>query len=228
MSQVKKVLIVVTSHEQLGNTDKKTGYWLGEVSHFCDVIVAAGFEVDFVSPQGGKPPMDAKSSNKSDQINQKFLQNDKLLSQLEQSFSPDQVNPEAYDAIYYAGGHGTMWDFADNVPLAQIAAAMYENDKIVAAVCHGPTGLLNIKLSNGQYLLAGKQVTGFSNLEESLVRLTSAMPFLLEDELKHRGATYKKTLPFIPHVEVSERLVTGQNPQSTKALAKAVVKLLQA
>ena len=223
----KKILIIATNHDRLNN-GQETGYWLGEITHFYHILADAGFEIDFASPKGSKPPMDKKSYNLRDRDNRKFIENSNLKQRLETPIPIDQLNPEDYMAIYYAGGHGAMWDFPNNKTLAQVAAAIYENGGFVAAVCHGSAGLLNIQLADGRYLLDGKSATGFANLEERLIRLTSAVPFLLEDEIKKRGAQYKRALlPFIPHVVVNDRLVTGQNPQSAKAVAKALIQLIE-
>ncbi|NEP19520.1 MAG: type 1 glutamine amidotransferase domain-containing protein [Leptolyngbya sp. SIO4C1] len=222
-----KILIIATNHDRLDN-GQETGYWLGEITHFYHILADAGFEIEFASPQGGRPPMDQKSYNLRDRDNRSFLEDDSLRHQLETPIPIDQVNPDDYIAIYYAGGHGAMWDFPNNETLAQVAAAIYEKGGFVSAVCHGSAGLLNIRLSDGRYLIEGKSVTGFANLEERLIRLVSAVPFLLEDEIKKRGAQYKSALlPFIPHVEVNDRLITGQNPQSAKAVAQALVQRLQ-
>lgn len=222
----KKVLIAITSHNTLNN-GKETGYWLGEVTHFYHILAEAGFEVDFASPKGSQPPLDQRSYDLRDKDNRQFWEDKRLQAQLNNTIPIEAVNPQDYIAIYYAGGHGAMWDFPSNERLAQVAALIYENGGFVSAVCHGSAGLLNIKLTNGRSLLDGKTVTGFANLEEQLIRLTKAVPYLLEDELKKQGATYKRgVLPFIPHVEVSDRLITGQNPQSAKAVAKALVKSL--
>jgi putative intracellular protease/amidase len=222
----KKILIVITSHNILNN-GKETGYWLGEVTHFYHILAEAGFKFDFASPKGSQPPLDQKSYDLQDKDNRKFWEDEQLQGQLNNTIPIEAVNPEDYVAIYYAGGHGAMWDFPGNERLAQVAAQIYENGGFVSAVCHGSAGLLNIKLADGRSLLDGKTVTGFANLEEQLIRLTSAVPFLLEDELKKQGGIYKRgILPFIPHVQVSDRLITGQNPQSAKAVAKALVKSL--
>ena len=222
----KKILIVITNHNTLNN-GKETGYWLGEVTHFYHILAEAGFEVDFASPKGSQPPLDRRSYNLQDRDNRQFWEDERLQAELNNTIPIATVNPEDYVAIYYAGGHGAMWDFPSNEKLARVAAQIYENDGFVSAVCHGSAGLLNIKLTNGRSLLEGKTVTGFANLEEKLIRLTNAVPYLLEDELKKQGATYKKGIfPFIPHVQVSDRLITGQNPQSAKAVAKTLVKSL--
>jgi putative intracellular protease/amidase len=221
----KKLLVAITSSEgQIPN--RKTGYWLGEVTHFYQIAVEAGFEVDFASPLGGAPPLDVKSLSRFDAVSKAFLKDAGATRQMEQTIRAAAVAPADYAAIYYAGGHGAMWDFPHDADLASSAAAIYENGGIVSSVCHGAAGLLNIRLSNGRHLIEGKTLTGFTNLEERLVGLTGVVPYLLEDELA-RKAQFRKTLPFLSRVVVSDRLVTGQNPASSKATAKAVVRLLQ-
>lgn len=227
IDKTKRILIVVTNHDRLNN-GKKTGYWLGEVTHFHHILAEAGFEVDFASPKGSQPPLDQRSYDLRDKDNRHFWEDERLQAQLNNTIPIEAVKPEDYIAIYYAGGHGAMWDFPSHERLAQVAAQIYESGGFVSAVCHGSAGLLNIKLANGDSLLEGKTVTGFANVEEQLIRLTKAVPYLLEDELKKQGATYKRgMIPFIPYVEVSDRLITGQNPQSAKAVAKALTKALQ-
>ncbi len=221
---MKKILFVVTSHGKLGNTGRQTGFYLAEVSHPHKVLTEKGFEIDFVSPKGGKAPMDGVDIN--DTINKSFLDNKSYVAKLENTLTPDQINPTDYVAIFYAGGHGTMWDFTDNEKIAKIASAVYENGGVVAAVCHGPAGLVNIKLSNGKYLVDGKTVSSFTNEEEKAVGLANVVPFLLESMLIERGARHTKAPLWQSHVEVSERLVTGQNPASAEQVGRAMVKLL--
>lgn len=223
--KLKKILFVVTSHSEKGDTGEKTGYYLGEVSHPWDVLHTAGYEIDFVSPQGGKAPVDA--FDMKDPINKKFWDNDSYRNKIENTKKPSEVNPEEYVAIHYAGGHGAMWDFADNTKIAEIAKKIYENNGIVSAVCHGPAGLVNIKLSNGAYLVAGKKVNGFTNEEEIKVKLENVVPFMLEDKLKERGAIFEKSTPFTKHVVADQRLVTGQNPQSAHSVGEATLMELQ-
>ena len=220
----KKILFVVTSHEIKGDTGEKTGYYLGEVSHPWEVLVAAGYEIDFVSPKGGNPPVDG--FDLSDPVNKKFWEDKYYHQKITHSLKPSQVEPQDYGAIFYAGGHGAMWDLPNNKELANIASKIYEQNGVVAAVCHGPAGLLNIRLSDRKYLIAGKKVNGFSNEEEELVKLTKVVPFLLEDQMKERGGIYEQSAPWQNHVTVDGRLITGQNPQSAKAVGKAIKKLL--
>jgi len=221
----KKILFVVTSHDTKGSTGEPTGYYLAEVSHPWKVLTDAGYEIDFVSPKGGTPPVDG--FDLSDPDNKAFWENKQYHQKISNSMRPEQVKPEEYSAIFYAGGHGAMWDLPENKALAAIAARIYEQNGIVAAVCHGPAGLVNIQLSNGQYLVAGKKVNGFSNEEEELVKLSTVVPFLLEDQLKARGGTYEQSPAWQPHVTVDQRVITGQNPQSAKAVGEAIKKALE-
>lgn len=221
----KKILFVVTSHSEKGNTGEKTGYYLGEVSHPWEVLHSAGYEIDFVSPKGGKAPVDAFDLD--DPINKKFWENDVYRNKIENTKKPSEVNPDEYVAIHYAGGHGAMWDFEGNTEIAEIAREIYENNGVVSAVCHGPAGLVNIKLSDGKYLVEGKKVNSFTNEEEIKVKLENVVPFLLEDKLIERGAIFEKSTPFNKHVVVDQRLVTGQNPQSAESVGKATLKELE-
>jgi len=221
----KKILFVVTSHDKKGSTGEDTGYYLGEVSHPWEVLHKAGYEIDFVSPKGGTPPIDG--FDLKDPVNKEFWENKEYKNKIDHSMTPAQVNPKEYSTIFYAGGHGAMWDFADNKELADIASKIYENGGIVAAVCHGPAGLVNIKLNNGKYLVDGKKINAFTNEEESEVKLTNIVPFLLEDKLKERGAKFEKSGLWQNHVVADQRVITGQNPQSAKSVGEAIVKELK-
>lgn len=220
----KKILFVVTSHGEKGNTGQKTGYYLSEVSHPWKVLVEAGYEIDFVSPKGGNPPVDG--FNLDDPTNKEFWENEKYHKKITHSLKPSEVKVSDYAAIFYAGGHGAMWDLPTDEAIAQIAAQIYEHNGIVGAVCHGPAGLVNIKLSNGKYLIDGKKVNGFSNEEETIVGLTKVVPFMLEDKLKEHGGIYEKSAPWQVHVTVDQRLITGQNPQSAAEVGEAIKKAL--
>lgn len=221
-----RVLFVLTSHDTLGNTGKETGFYLPEVTHPYTVFEQAGIEVEFVSPKGGKAPM--IGIDLEDAINKSFLDNPATMAKVEHTLTPAEIEPSRYDAIFFAGGHGTMWDFPDHAPLAQIAASIYENGGIVGAVCHGPAGLVNIKLSDGSYLVAGKTVAAFTNEEEAAVGLSDVVPFLLASKLGDRGAIHTKADNFQAHVEVCDRLVTGQNPASAKGVGGEMVALMTA
>jgi putative intracellular protease/amidase len=223
----RKLLVVVTSNDRFGAHEEKTGYWLSEVTHFYEVVTAAGFAVDFVSPLGGAPPCDARSDDRDEPSNKAFLA-DEVFARLQHSKRPDEVNVDEYAAIYFAGGHGPMFDLPENEPLMGFTRAVFERGGVVSAVCHGPAALLNVKLSDGTTLLAGKTVTGLSNTEEWLSGKKPLVPFSLEDELSARsGGKYVSTFPFSVHVEVSGKVITGQNPGSTRKVAEAVVKALQ-
>lgn len=224
-NKVKKILFVVTSHDKKGNTGEATGYYLSEVSHPWEVLHDAGYEIDFVSPKGGKAPVDG--FNLEDTVNKKFWEDKEYRSKIENTMKSSEVKPQEYAAIFYAGGHGAMWDLADNKELSDIARKIYENNGIVSAVCHGPAGLVNIKLSNGKYLVDGKKINAFTNEEETAVKLEKIVPFLLETKLIERGAIFEKSGLWQPHVTVDQRLVTGQNPQSAHDVGQAILKLLK-
>lgn len=222
----KKVLIVVTSHNQMGTTGETTGYYLPEVSHPVAQLEERGLAIDIVSPKGGNAPMDPNSRDLSDPLNQAFIERGDLVKKIENTLRPQDVNPKEYAAILYAGGHGTMWDFPENKELAKIAADIYESGGVVAAVCHGPAALVNIKLKNGRHLVDGKNLTGFSNAEEAAAELTDVMPFLLETKLVDRGGIYSKANLWQKHVVTDQRLVTGQNPASAEGVGEQVAKLV--
>ncbi|MDR7370271.1 antibiotic biosynthesis monooxygenase [Flavobacterium aquidurense] len=220
----KKILFVVTNQDKKGNTGEPTGFYLSEVTHPWDVLVNAGYEIDFVSPKGGQAPIDG--FNLGDPTNKKFWDNTKYRQKIESTMKPGDVKTENYAAIHYAGGHGAMWDFPNNKELALIASKIYENNGIVSAVCHGPAGLINIKLSNREYLVNGKKVNAFTNEEEAAVKLDKVVPFLLESKLIERGGIFEKSGLWQTHVVTDQRLVTGQNPQSAKAVGEAVLQQL--
>lgn len=221
---MKKVLFVVTSHNVKGSTGEPTGFYLSEASHPWEVLKNAGYEMDFVSPQGGKAPVDG--FDLTDKVNKEFWEDKTYHAKIENTLNPSQVHPDDYAAIFYAGGHGAVWDFPENKELAGIAAKIYENGGIVSAVCHGPAGLVNIKLSNGKYLVDGKKINSFTNEEEVQVKLDKVVPFLLEDKLKERGARFEKSGLWQQHVTSDQRVVTGQNPQSAKAVGEALLAAL--
>ena len=221
----KKILFVVTSHDQKGNTGEKTGFYLSEVSHPWNILSNSGYEIDFVSPKGGKAPVDG--FNLGDSINKKFWGNTKYRKKIENTLKPSDIKPEDYAAIHFAGGHGAMWDFPENEQLSDIAAKIYEQNGIVSAVCHGPAGIVNSKLSNGKYLVDGKKLNAFSNEEEIAVKLNNVVPFLLEDKLTERGAKFEKSGLWQSHVVTDQRLITGQNPQSAQAVGEAIMQQLK-
>ncbi|WBC12773.1 type 1 glutamine amidotransferase domain-containing protein [Micromonospora sp. WMMA1998] len=214
-----RALIALTSHSELGRTGRTTGYYVGEAAEPWEVFRAAGYDVDLVSVAGGEPPVDGRDTD--DRTQNDFL----ATAGVTDTPKAADVDPAGYDVIVFAGGHGTMWDFPDDPDLARIARAVYERGGVVAAVCHGPSALVNLTLSDGSRLIAGKRVAGFTNDEEAAVGLTDEVPFLLADKLTEAGAQHVPAPNFTEHVVVDGRLVTGQNPQSARALAEAVVKL---
>lgn len=220
-----KVLFVLTSHTIKGSTEEATGFYLSEAAHPWKVLQDAGYKIDFVSPQGGKAPVDG--FDLEDPINKEFWENPACQEGINNTLVPKQVQAKDYVAIHYVGGHGTMWDFPNNEGLADLAAAIYEQGGVVSAVCHGPAGLVNIKLTDGSYLVAGKTVSGFTNEEEEAVGLTDVVPFLLEDVLIERGATFEKADNWQVKVSVDQRLITGQNPASATAVGEALKKELE-
>ncbi len=220
----KKILFVVTSHDTKGSTGEPTGYYLGEVSHPWEVLSDAGYEIDFVSPKGGKAPVDG--FDLTDPVNKKFWENEEARTKVEHTLTPEAVKPQDYQAIFYAGGHGAMWDLADDAKIAGIASQIYGQNGIVAAVCHGPAGLVNVKLADGSYLVNGKKVNAFTNEEEAAVGMDKVVPFALESRLIERGAKFEKSGNWQTHVVTDQRLITGQNPQSAKAVGEAMLKVL--
>jgi len=222
-----RVLFVVTSNDQLGTTGEKTGYYFSEVTHPYFQIVEAGFEVDIASPKGGLAPMDPRSLKLKDRLNRRFYENPAHMSKLEKTLLLENIVSSDYSAILFVGGHGGMWDFPQNEFIGKLTANIYENGGITAAVCHGPAALVDIKLSDDSYLIAGKALTSFTNAEEDVKNLTKEMPFLLESKLIERGALFTKAGVWQEKVVVSDRLITGQNPASAEAVGKAIVELLK-
>ncbi|KAB1118185.1 type 1 glutamine amidotransferase domain-containing protein [Micromonospora aurantiaca] len=220
MEGMTRALIALTSHSELGRTGRSTGYYVGEAAEPWEVFRAAGYDVDLASVAGGEPPVDGRDENDT-------TQNDFLATAgVTDTPKAADVDPAGYDVILFAGGHGTMWDFPDDPDLARIARSVYERGGVVAAVCHGPSALVNLTLTDGSRLIAGKRVAGFTNSEEAAVGLTDEVPFLLADKLGEAGAQHVPAPDFTEHVVVDGRLVTGQNPQSARAVADAVVKLI--
>ncbi|WP_216917602.1 type 1 glutamine amidotransferase domain-containing protein [Nocardia noduli] len=218
-----RVLFILTSHDDLGGL-RRTGYYLNEAAHPWKVLREAGYEVDLASVKGGVPPQDGRDEQDAGQ--QEFLTDPAVAAQLANTRTVTDYDPCDYDAVLYVGGHGTVFDFPGNRALADFSAKVYENNGVVAAVCHGPAGLLDITLSDGSYLVSGKDLTSFTNAEEDAVGLTDVVPVLLETALTERGAIHHRAPNFTDNVIVDGRLVTGQNPASATGLAEALVKVL--
>ena len=226
-----KVLIVVTnvSKYQGVDIDRPTGLWLGEAVHFVDEMENHGYQIDYVSPQGGYTPIDPHSleADMMTSLDWQYYQNRSFMHQLGNTLAANSINPDNYDVIYYTGGHGVVWDFPDDKQLQKIAMAIYNHGGIISSVCHGAAGILNLKTNDGQYLINGKNVTGFSNAEEKEVQLDKLVPYLTEDELVKRGANYSKATNNWESYAISDgRLITGQNPASGKAVAEKVIAVL--
>ena len=216
----KKVLMVVTNHEKI-NDELSTGIWLSEFGEAYNEFKQHGYEVTVASPQGGVSPVDQGSVSEDEP--QEILD---TKPHLENTTPISDVSAEDFDAIFLPGGHGTMFDFPDNEKLQKLLREFYEADKTVAAVCHGPAGLVGATLSNGEPLVKGKRVNAFTDAEEAETTLDQYMPFLLESKLTELGAEFRSSGNWSTHFEVDGNLITGQNPQSTEAVAKEVVKQL--
>lgn len=223
---MKKVLFAVTNHDQLGTTGRKTGFFMSELTHAWKQVIAAGYTAEYVSPLGGTPPIDGYDL--SDPINAEFAEHPEGLAKVNQSMAPDAVQPDEYAAIYFTGGHGPMWDFTDNQALKTIALRIYAQGGIISALCHGVSGLVNMKLPDGSYFVKGKHLNSYTNEEEIAANLTHVVPYLLEEKLIEQGAIFHKAGWHLPHVEVDDRLVTGQNPQSGSMVGQALVAYLGA
>ncbi|PSL43135.1 putative intracellular protease/amidase [Chitinophaga niastensis] len=223
-----KVLIVLTSHSELGNTGHKTGFWIEEFAAPYYVLADAGAEVTIASPKGGQPPIDPKSELPDFQTaaTKRFDQDDTLKKKLANTAKLNEVNAADYDAVFYPGGHGPLWDLANDPSSIALIETFYKQHKPVAFVCHAPGALIKVKGPNGEPLVKGKEVTGFSNTEEEAVQLTNVVPFLLEDELKKEGGIYSKGPDWQPYALKDGLLITGQNPASSEEVAKILLETL--
>ena len=222
-----KILMVLTSHDQLGNTGRKTGFWLEEFAAPYFVFRDAGVELTLASPKGGQPPIDPKSDEKENQTAamERFKHDQAAQRALSQTVKLAEMKAEDFDTIFYVGGHGPMWDLVDNTDSIALIESFYNSGKPVAAVCHSPAVLHRVTYQ-GAPMVKGKRVTGFANTEEEAVHLTAVVPFLVEDELKRIGARYEKAPDWESFAVVDGRLVTGQNPASSTAAAQALLKVV--
>ncbi|MER9882449.1 type 1 glutamine amidotransferase domain-containing protein [Mesorhizobium sp. M0118] len=222
----KPVLFVLTSHGVKGETGETTGFYLGEVTHPLAVLHAAGIPVEFASIDGGEPPVDGLDLN--DATNARYWNDEGFRSAIRDTPCLADVDPKRYSAILFAGGHGAMWDFPVSPAVNSVTRDIYEAGGIVAAVCHGPAALVNVTLSNGAHLVAGKNVAAFTDDEERAVKLDKVVPFLLASTLTTRGAHHHPAPDWTSKVVIDGRLVTGQNPQSATGVGEAVRNLLSA
>lgn len=212
-----KILLIVTSHRDLGNTGQSTGSYLPELAYSYQAFTRAGYSVQVASPLGGEAPIDPKSISEELALYRRHVQ---------QTAALQDIDPNEYDAFFVVGGHGVMWDLPNNPDVERILVSGFEQGKILAAVCHGPAALVNLHLSNDRSLLQGRQITGFSNNEEATIGLTDVVPFLLEDALKQAGAYYISSPNWQSHVVVDGQLITGQNPASALPTSQAVINAL--
>ena len=224
-----RILIVLTSHSELGNTGKKTGFWIEEFAAPYYVFEKAGAEISIASPKGGQPPIDPSSDTPDNQTPAtiKFKSDDELQKAVSHSLKLSDISVDDYDGVFYPGGHGPLWDLTNDADSIRLIGLFWKSKKPIAAVCHAPAVLLNVKNEENENLLQGKNVTGFTNEEEEAVQLTNIVPFVLEDELKKNGAVYTKKENWVSYVVQDGLLITGQNPASSEAAAEELINILK-
>lgn len=224
-----KVLMILTSHDKLGDTGKKTGFWLEEFAAPYYVLLDAGAEVTLASPAGGQPPLDPQSDvpDAQTEATKRFKQDDAAQKALGGTTKLAEVDADAFDAVFFPGGHGPVWDLAENADSRRIIETFMAAGRPLAAVCHAPAIFKHTKGADGKSLVSGRRVTGFTNSEEAGVGLTKVVPFLVEEMLKANGGLYEQGADWASYVVVDGRLVTGQNPASSEAAAKELVNLLE-
>lgn len=222
------ILLVLTSHDQLGNTGKKTGFWLEEFAAPYYVFKDSGATLTLASPKGGQPPLDPKSDEPEarTEATERFRNDPDAQAALANTVPLASVKADDYDAVFYPGGHGPLWDLAEDQDSIALLEAFYAAGKPTALVCHAPGVLAKVKTADGEPLVKGKQVTGFTNTEEEAVQLTDVVPFLVEDMLKANGGLYSKGADWAPYVLTEGNLITGQNPASSEPAAKTVLEQL--
>lgn len=223
-----KVLIVLTSHDQLGDTGRKTGFWLEELAAPYYVFEDAGYEITLASPKGGQPPLDPKSNEPNFQTDatHRFEADAKAKEALANTVKLAEIAEEDFDTVFYPGGHGPMWDLAESKDSSDLIESFIAANKPVALVCHAPGVLRHVKTAEGRPLVEGKKVTGFTNSEEAAVGLTDVVPFLVEDELKVKGGIYSSGPDWASYVVQEGLLVTGQNPASSADAAQLLIEAL--
>jgi putative intracellular protease/amidase len=221
------ILFILTSHSQIEKNKQPTGVWLEELTTPYYALVDAGYQVEIASISGGKAPLDPKSLGGDEASVTRYNQDKDLQDKLANTIDIKDVDLDKYDGVFLPGGHGTMWDLPNNQKLANIVATSLEQNKPVAAVCHGPAGLVSAKYVNGDSVVKGKNVAAFSNAEEAAVGLTEIVPFLLEDKLKELGAKYSSVDNFKAHAVRDGNLITGQNPASSEAVAKLLIEAIK-
>jgi putative intracellular protease/amidase len=227
-NKMKKILMVLTSHDQLGDTGNKTGFWLEEFAAPYYAFKDAGAAITLASPLGGQPPLDPKSDTEDAQTDatRRFKKDADAQAVLASTHLLKEVSADDFDAVFYPGGHGPLWDLAEDAHSIALIESMLKAGKPVAAVCHAPAALRHPKINGGVSVVKGKNVTGFTNTEEEAVGLTQVVPFLLEDMLTQNGGTYSKAADWHPYVVTDGLLITGQNPASSEPAAQALLKAL--
>ncbi|KFZ36664.1 dimethylallyltransferase [Shewanella mangrovi] len=225
-----KILMVLTSHSELGNTGEKTGFWLEEFAAPYYTFKDTGAELVLASPQGGQPPLDPKSAlaDFQTELTHRFNADPAAQQALANTVKLETVNADDFDAVFYPGGHGPLWDLTNSSDSIKLIEAFTAANKTTGFVCHAPAVLRNVKASNGEPLIKGRNVTGFTNGEEAGVQLTDVVPFLIEDEFQRLGANYSKAADWSSYVVEDGKLITGQNPASSAAVAEAILAQLQA
>jgi putative intracellular protease/amidase len=224
-----KVLIVITSHDQLGNTGRKTGFWLEELAAPYYAFKDAGVEITLASPKGGRPPLDPKSDEPNSRTNLtiRFEKDAAAQAQLDKTFRLDSVKQEDFDTLFYPGGHGPMWDLAEDKNSIKLIETFIAAGKPIAIVCHSTGALHHVKTADGNFLVEDKEVTGFTNGEEEEMGLTKVVPFLVEDEMMRLGAVFSKKANWAVHVVKDGLLITGQNPASSGPAAETLMAVVQ-
>lgn len=225
-----KVLIILTSHDRLGETGRKTGFWLEELAAPYYVFKDSGYEITLASPKGGQPPLDPKSVEPNFQTDatRRFEADAEARKALTNTVKLAEVVADGFDTVFYPGGHGPMWDLAESKVSAALIESFLSASKPIALVCHAPAALRHVKTPEGRLLVEGRKVTGFTNTEEAAVGLTQVVPFLLENDLKAKGGIYSSRTDWSPHVVQDGLLITGQNPASSGPAAKVLIDLLAA
>ncbi|MDY6815785.1 MAG: type 1 glutamine amidotransferase domain-containing protein [Pseudomonadota bacterium] len=224
-----KILMVLTSHDQMGDTGHKTGFWLEEFTAPYYVFKDAGADITIASPKGGQPPVDPNSEAEGalTETTERFMKDAHAREMLASTKKLSDVDMNEYDAIFYPGGHGPLWDLANDETSIALIKKAYDQDKVIGAVCHAPAVFKNVFIKPEQNLVGGRKVTGFTNTEEDAVQLSNIVPFLVEDMLKENAGEYTRGDDWAPHIVVDGKLITGQNPASSEGAAKAVVQALQ-
>ncbi len=224
-----KILMILTSHSELGNTGKKTGFWVEEFAAPYYTLKDAGADITIVSPKGGQPPIDPSSTEPANQTEatHRFDKDEALKDLLANTKKLSEVSAVDFDGVFYPGGHGPLWDLTNDKDSIELIENFLDDNKPVAAVCHASSVLLNVMDDEDKPFLKGKKVTGFTNTEEEAVGLTKVVPFLLEDELKNKGGIYSKKEDWASYVITDGLLITGQNPASSKAAAEKLLELLK-